>query len=63
MSEAILSSESSLYFVGGWDGDNYRDEILELIDNEWRQVATMKNARYSYRVIVINIQDYWKFCK
>ena len=41
-----------------------RNEILELIDNEWRQVATMQNARNGHRVTVINdVQDYWKFCK
>ena len=64
MSEAILSSESSLYFVGGYDGDNWRDEILELVDNVWKQVATMKNARNGHGVTVMNdLKDYWKFCK
>ena len=64
MGEAILSSESSLYFVGGIDdGYNYRDEILELVNNEWRQVATMQNARDSHGVTVINVHDYLMFCK
>ena len=58
----MLSYVSRLYFVGGYDGDNRRDEILELVDNEWRQVATMQNARNSHGVTVINVQDYWKFC-
>ena len=54
----------SLYFVGGYDGGNSRNEILELVDNEWKQVATMKNARSTHGVTVINdVQDYWKFCK
>ena len=63
MSEAILSSVSSLYFVGGREGDIRRDEILQLVDNEWKQVATMKNARNKHGVTVINVQDYWKFCR
>ena len=59
----MLSSESSLYFVGGWDyGDNYRDEIMELVDGHWRQVATMRNARFMHAVSVINVEDYWNFC-
>ena len=64
MSEAILSSVSSLYFVGGVDEDNYRDEILELVDNQWRQVATMRTTRYGHGVTAINdVQDYWPYCK
>ena len=63
MSEAILSSVSSLYFVGGSDGFNDRDEILELVGGEWRQVATMKIARSSHALAVINLMEYWSFCK
>ena len=49
-------------FVGGWDG-NYYDEILELVDGDWRQVATMQSARDSHAVSVINVVDYWQYCK
>ena len=52
-----------IFLLGGRDGDNYRDEILELMDGEWRQVATMKMARISHAVTIINVEDYWIFCK
>ena len=57
-----MSSESSLYFVGGYGG-GYRDEILQLVDNEWRNVTTMQTARYDHGVTVINIEEYWPFCQ
>ena len=60
VSAAILSSVSSLYFVGGSDGSNYRDEILELVGSEWRQIATMQIARDVHAVTVINVEEYWK---
>ena len=41
-------------FVGGYDG-RYYDEILELVDGEWRQVATMRTSRYYHTAITINI--------
>ena len=65
MSAAILSSVPNLYFVGGYgyDEDYDSDEILELVGSEWKQVATMKNARSDHAVAVINVEDYWSFCK
>ena len=64
MSEAILSSVSiSLFFVGGWDDDyNGHDEILELVDKEWKQVATMQTARSAHAVSIINNKEYWQYC-
>ena len=49
-------------FVGGWDGDNAHDEILELEDGEWRQVATMQTARDVHAVTVINLDHYIDYC-
>ena len=49
-------------FVGGWDGDNERDEILELVEGDWRQVTTMQTARYRHAVSVIKVDDYWQYC-
>ena len=55
---------SSLYVLGGKDdGYNYRDEILELVGSEWRLVATMQNARGDHAVAVINVEEFWNFCK
>ena len=57
-------SVSSLYFVGGKDGDDAsHDEILELVDGEWRQVAIMQTARYGHAVSLINLDTYWNLCK
>ena len=47
-------------FVGGNDDGNARDEILELVDGEWRQVATMQMGRDGHAVSAI---DYSPFCK
>ena len=52
-----------LCFVGGWDGDNYHSEILELVDGKWRQVATMMDARSIHAVSLINNEVFWMFCK
>ena len=63
MSAAILSTVFSLYFVGGRDEEyNSHDEILELVDVRWKQVASMQNARNAHAVAVINIEEYWGFC-
>ena len=59
----MLSRLSRFDFVGGDDGRIYRNEILELVENEWRQVATMKMARDRHAVTIINVEDYWMFCK
>ena len=51
-------------FVGGTDdGGNNRNEILELVDGEWRKVATMQSARRGHGVSVIKVIDYWQYCK
>ena len=60
--QAILSSLFSFYFVGGYDGTDYRDEILELVDGEWRHIATMNLPRYFHAVSVINCEDYLTLC-
>ena len=59
----MLSRLSRFDFVGGDDEISYRDQILELVNNEWRQVATMKMARDRHAVTIINVEDYWMFCK
>ena len=48
-------------FVGG--GHRDRDEIWELVDGTWRQVATMLTARYDHAVSVIELADYWQYCR
>ena len=50
-------------YIGGYGtGSNPRDEILELVDNEWSNVATMEMARNGHAVTIINVEDYWMFC-
>ena len=50
-------------FVGGEDDEyNRRDEILELVDGDWRAVATMQTARSGHAVTVINIDHYIDYC-
>ena len=49
-------------FVGGYDGRNRRDEILELVDGDWKAVATMQMGRNYHGVTIIKINDYWPYC-
>ena len=51
-----------LLVTGGKDEANDHDDILELIDSEWRQVASLENARAATAVSVVNVEDYWKYC-
>lgn len=56
---------SRIYCVlgGGWDGINNRDEILAFEGGVWTEVARMQNRRSMHAVSVINIDEYWMFCK
>ena len=49
-------------FLGGGYEYTVSDEILELVDGEWRQVATMQSARYAHAVTVINLDLYIDYC-
>ena len=51
--------------VGGAVDDNNsdRNEILELKDGSWIQVAAMIHARAEHAVSIINVENYLMFCK
>ena len=53
-----------MYVVGGRDADEGTniDEILELVDGQWREVTTMQNAREFHAVTIIDVADFWPYC-
>lgn len=36
----------------------YRDDILELVDDKWITVSTMRNRRSQHAVAIVNVDDY-----
>ena len=52
-----------IIFVGGWDGDNSRDEILEFDTESWRNIARMKKVRYGHSISVMSNTDTAEICK
>ena len=58
--------QNSIYFhSGGSDDDNARDDILEYdpeTDN-WTQISTIREARDSLAVSVVDFTDYAESCK
>ena len=52
-------------YSGGWDGSSVRNDILEY-DPEtkmWKQIGTMREARYDHAVTVVDYGDYADFCR
>ena len=46
-------------FTGGWDGDNYVDQILEynVSRDEWTLIGQMKEARNWHGVSIIDFDE------
>ena len=51
-----------LHVTGGWDGDDYSDDILEARGGEWRKLGTLTNGRSNPGVSVVNFNDFAKYC-
>ena len=50
--------------LGGYDGEEYRDEIYELntYTMEWNVVGHMEIPQNYHAVSVIRLEDYWPYC-
>ena len=51
-------------FLGGWDGFNVYNNILEYNPEteEWQEIGAMKEARYSHAVTLVSYEDYAEWC-
>ena len=54
-----------LPFLGGWDGSNYRDEVLVWlrVEQEWEEAGNLKTGRKFHAVTTIKSNDQaMKYC-
>ena len=47
----------NIQYSGGYDGDNYRDEIFQWTGDSWEEVGKMKMARGYHAVSTIRLDD------
>ena len=52
-------------FLGGWDGFNVYNNILEYNPDteEWQEVGNMKKGRVDHAVSVVSFKDYAAWCE